>query len=284
MDKAEAEEVIRGAGLGTAAQPLIERLLPSIGMVTRLSDAQDLQPGASRMGGDPDLPEGFDWPVRSNGQVLSFLVQINLSDLPNHDFPLPSFGWLCVFYDDWGDDGASPWGGEPGDEDALKVVHFEAEPSELIRMPYPGQYNEGFTGWKPCSMEFEPRWTLPGMDEISEILDEHEDEDDEQEIDPWDICEEVCSNGLAGREQGDGLHQMFGHPFAVQGHPLRECLEAMDEPIEAASDWVLLMQIDTDEPAPGWMWGDVGAIYICIHKDDLAAGNFSNCRYTLQCG
>jgi hypothetical protein len=37
-------------------------------------------------------------------------------------------------------------------------------------------------------------------------------------------------------------------------------------------DGRLLLQIDSDEAGPGWMWGDMGRLNFCLHRDDLAAG------------
>ena len=64
--------------------------------------------GASRLGGLPDLPPGFEWPRvkknrRKDGKLLSnkrmpFVAQLDLSELPHwKDSPLPKSGWLYVF-------------------------------------------------------------------------------------------------------------------------------------------------------------------------------------------
>ncbi|WJZ02409.1 DUF1963 domain-containing protein [Corynebacterium freiburgense] len=63
--------------------------------------------GASRIGGNPDIPKGFIWPLNSSGTPLSFFLQINLADiqglqidsLPESD-PLrllPTTGLLLLF-------------------------------------------------------------------------------------------------------------------------------------------------------------------------------------------
>jgi uncharacterized protein YwqG len=43
---------------------------------------------------------------------------------------------------------------------------------------------------------------------------------------------------------------------------------------EGPTRQVLLFQIATDDPMH-WVWGDVGAYYIFIDTDRLAAGDFS---------
>jgi uncharacterized protein YwqG len=54
-------------------------------------------------------------------------------------------------------------------------------------------------------------------------------------------------------------------------------------PTAGAADWRLLLQIDTDEDGPGWMWGDVGRIYFWIKKHDLALRRFADVWLILQC-
>ncbi len=54
---------------------------------------------------------------------------------------------------------------------------------------------------------------------------------------------QLASNGLYC---GDG--DAYGSP---QGRALAD----------GAEDWRLLLQIDSDEDGPGWMWGDLGRIY-----------------------
>ena len=91
-------------------------------------------------------------------------------------------------------------------------------------------------------------------------------------------------------------HQMFGHAQTVQNEMELECDfirrgEEMrwDLPqerfIAAAGDWVLLLQVDTDDykEGPGWMWGDAGMVYFWIHRDDLTARAFDKVIAIEQC-
>jgi uncharacterized protein YwqG len=52
---------------------------------------------------------------------------------------------------------------------------------------------------------------------------------------------------------------------------------------EGAREWQLLLQVDTDEAGPGWMWGDVGRIYFWIKRPDLASLRFDDGWLILQC-
>jgi uncharacterized protein YwqG len=51
---------------------------------------------------------------------------------------------------------------------------------------------------------------------------------------------------------------------------------------ENRSDWVLLLQIDSDDFCE-MMWGDCGMLYFWIRKEDLAARNFDDVWMILQC-
>jgi uncharacterized protein YwqG len=104
-----------------------------------------------------------------------------------------------------------------------------------------------------------------------------------------ELCEALWS--------GDAVkHQMFGHANPVQNEMELECdfLRRGEKPrwdlptersISAARDWVLLLQLDTDDgkTGPGWMWGDAGMVYFWIHREDLAARAFDRAIAIEQC-
>ena len=48
-----------------------------------------------------------------------------------------------------------------------------------------------------------------------------------------------------------------------------------------APNWLLLKQITSDKHA-GMMWGDVGNLYVWIHRDALRARRFEEARVILQ--
>lgn len=69
---------------------------------------------------------------------------------------------------------------------------------------------------------------------------------------------------------GHAPHRMGGPPDAVQEPDTRE-------------DRTLLFQMFSDYPI-GWMWGDVGALYVTIRKSDLKALRFDRIEADLQGG
>lgn len=48
-------------------------------------------------------------------------------------------------------------------------------------------------------------------------------------------------------------------------------------------DWMMLLQLDSDDDGPGWMWGDAGCLYYWIRKQDLAERRFDKIWTILQC-
>jgi uncharacterized protein YwqG len=86
------------------------------------------------------------------------------------------------------------------------------------------------------------------------------------------------------------VHQLRGAPAEVQHGLFHECQLASNgvdcgspedaqtpraiELAPGAKDWRLLLQIDSDDDGPAWMWGDTGRLYYCLHRDDLAARRF----------
>ena len=82
---------------------------PAVGFTLEPSDDR---PGGSKLGGTPDLPAGFDWPVNTNpdnyhpeatGRPLDFLLQLDLADVAPHAAAadlgdaLPTTGRLVFF-------------------------------------------------------------------------------------------------------------------------------------------------------------------------------------------
>lgn len=262
-----------------------------IGLALRTCPFSESNPkaGDSWLGGRPLLPAEFRWPTWK-GRPLSFIAQIDVAGLPH--FPergvLPEKGRLSFFYD--GDQDA--WGFDPADQGSAAVFFDNSAPPELMSVTTPAGREDARTGPQRVT-SFEPVLTAPSEDS------------------PW-----IESLGLSGEQRGlyydilsaagagDGaivqapFHQMFGHPEIVQGSMELECelvssglycgdARGYEDPrAEAlkdnAKDWVLLLQVDSDE-AGGWMWGDSGMIYYWIRRDDLCARRFDRTWLILQC-
>lgn len=51
---------------------------------------------------------------------------------------------------------------------------------------------------------------------------------------------------------------------------------------KSAQDWVLLLQVDTEDSID-MMWGDSGSLYYWIRREDLRAGNWDAVWLILEC-
>jgi len=94
-------------------------------------------------------------------------------------------------------------------------------------------------------------------------------------------------------------HHLLGQPQLIQGDMRDECqLASSDGYVGSAEgydsdrakelragarDWLLLLQLDSEDQAPGWMWGDVGRLYFWIRVQDLRARKFERVWMVLQC-
>lgn len=247
---------------------------------------EPLPKGASRFGGEPDVPPDFAWP-RSEGRALGFLAQLDLSALPPSD--LPSSGWLLFFYDDR----EQPWGFDPKDGPFSRVIYVKAQREALERRPSP-EADPEFPPYEACALTFREGVTLPHpgdflFERLSVTLD------DAQHESYVELCEE-----LGGVMSGDGAHHLLGHPQLVQNDMRVECelvtngiycgdrtgyeSERGQALAAGAGRWRLLLQLDTDEVGPGWMWGDMGRLYFWIRDEHLKATAFERGWTVLQCG
>jgi hypothetical protein len=269
------------AGLGRHADALVGLARPSARLRSTPTSDEDLRIGASKLGGNPDLPPSFRWPDRE-GRPLSFIAQIALSEtaaiLSGQD--LPTSGLLSFFYD-----AEEQPGGLQSDDRGSWAVIFSAPSIALERCEPPG----GLAGeWRFRPFALEPALEItfvPGESAHVEALGLSFD----QAIDYALVFDEP---------DRQPIHRLLGHPDPIQGDMQVWCqLLSNDVQIEwgtdkrspqenelrsAAVDWRLLLQIDTQDDA-GMEWGDTGRIYYWIRSQDLAMSAWSGTWLILQC-
>ncbi|MGA6539353.1 YwqG family protein [Stenotrophomonas sp. NPDC101269] len=274
--------------LGQHAAVLQPWLRPRVGF-SRTADA-DAPVGASRIGGGPDVPADFQWPMR-NGRPLDFLLQINLADLQGlqSGLDLPAQGLLSFFYDTQ----EQPWGYDPAHGDGHCIVLLEAGDLQRLPAPHPEM------ALPPAALGFHQGWGLPhpfsadGERMVEAFQSDGIDwDDDEVADDYYDLVDAVADHGAptAGERHGLG-----GYSHNVQGDmrleaelvshglycgnqtgyqdPRRAALEA------GGAEWSLLLQLDSDDHA---MCGDSGMLYGWIRQSDLAARDLSRTWMRLQ--
>jgi uncharacterized protein YwqG len=270
---------------------------PSVRLVTQRVPLARIEPGHSRIGGRPDVPPGFEWPHWSPpestddkfGQPwnppdpvpLGFIAQIDLGNLPRMDEVLPGSGWLYFFYDRY----KEPWGYDPADRGCCRIIYANCDRSTLLRAKPPiGRDPEHIA--EPCRVEAWPELTLPdSIDDFDYGTPEYESY--------RRLRDELQKAG------GVAHHRLLGHPQIIQNPMELECQlasngiycggasQSQEKEAKAlepgAGDWRLLLQIDTDEDGPGWMWGDVGRIYFWIKQQDLKSLRFEDAWLLFQC-
>ena len=285
MDKSSLTALIAEAGLKRLSPGLEAQARPTVFVATESSSQKKPALGASRIGGDPDLPAGLPWPLRE-GRPLSFLAQFRLEDLSGFEPQglLPARGQLYFFYDAV----ECPWGFDPKHRGGWKVFHSAAP--TLVPSAAPKSLAESGR-FGPCTVRFEAGSTLPSVH--SGYVHSLGLSDDE--VDAYVELEQKVGGPVA---PGDGCHRFFGHPDQVQGDMEDECQfvsngiycggsDYYDDPRAAAlqpgaKDWRLLLQIDSDDRA-GMMWGDLGMLYFWIREQDLRSGSFEEVWTVLQC-
>lgn len=276
-------DLIENSGLDRIKDVLKNELRPSVRLHTEPIDIRHLSIGQSRIGGMPDIPLDMDWPIKQ-GIPLSFIAQINLRDLKENDGErvLPNCGHLYFFYDS----NEQPWGFDPKDRGAWKVIYIR-EQDALVRASIP----KGGTVHKLCKIKVQQEYNLPGWESIA-VKSMKLDWD---EVDLLFGLQDRISNLYKTK---GSIHRLLGHPDEIQGEmqlgcqlsshglycgdstgysdPRRGALEG------GAADWRLLLQIDSDDNVD-MMWGDCGRIYFWVEDSKLKQLEFEDTWLILQC-
>ena len=254
-DIQELREKIKAFGLERHEEKIVALAKPAIRMLPKRVEDVEIPIGASKLGGNPDLPPDFEWKLYQ-GKPLTFIGQFKLSELVpyDRDKELPAEGMLYYFCDIW-----EPFYGY----DAQYLAYFDNEHIPLVRRPHPQV--ETFRGMVKAlpshRLDFEAKVSLPiFFDRLGEHLEI--DFEDREGHSYWD---------LYNFESTSPKHHFLGYSAPVQN------------PIESPLDR-LLFQIDTDDSL-NLMWGDVGTVYVCILKTSLGKKQFGG-TYTwteMQC-
>ncbi|MFC9416607.1 YwqG family protein [Bacillus mobilis] len=247
--KNKIEVLIDKYGLTHLKEELIHTVFPCVRVVPK--QAETVAIGSSKMGGVPDLPDSFEYPVHK-GNPLQFIAQFNLNDLQNvgMDHNLPKTGMLYFFsIENYFEEDVNP-------TEAGRVLYYDVPVEQLQRA-------DGFqTNYSQCATTFELTYKLP------ELFIEDEADSDRF----LQLLEELIPDNYDN-------HQMFGEPFSVQDEVLHETGQYMDI---NPQQMTLLLQIDSDTKNCNMMWGDLGMLYFCIGNEDLKNRRFENTCCVLQ--
>jgi uncharacterized protein YwqG len=213
---------------------------------------------------------------------LSFLAQLDLAELRaagGIDW-LPDHGRLLFFYEL----AYGGWGFDPKDAGSA-VVRYE------IGMAAPAT--------EPADLSADMRFDESPVTFASDVScpsGERLDVDWEALSGPE---ERALEDAFEALQPSEPAHQVGGYPTPIQNDLMElECQLAtnglyvggskgyeghrVEELKPGASDWRLLLQLDTD-PKVGFVWGDSGRLYFWIREQDARAGDFSKAWAILQC-
>ncbi len=221
----------------------------------------------SKIGGNPYLPLGVDFPKNNEGKPLYFLAQINFAETPRlEDFP--EKGILQFYINDGDLFGLNLE--EPDLQDGFWVLFFEEVEADEARL-------QTDFSWLPDyeDLPVEPGISFPlNFEEKREAvpLSDHRVVDylgssffaqfGERQ---WEVMEAY------GEAVNAGGHKIGGYAFFTQHDPRYEL-----------GDMELLFQLDTDEKIH-CLWGDMGVANFFIGKEDLMRRDFSKVVFNWDC-
>jgi uncharacterized protein YwqG/predicted DNA-binding protein (MmcQ/YjbR family) len=247
---------------------------PSIVMATSASSAKSLGLGQSKVGGVPDLPADWEWPL-FDGKPLAFLAQVNLSEIPAGlpVEPLPKSG-ILYFFSKFG------WQKEDGDvhPDWEWTRSKEAGYSQVLyaNLPYSAVLTrrdkpEGIKTFNTAAVEFLHRPSLPRASDFCR----------DPAINPLGWSEDECDRfddlyfefyDLWLRENKvTAEHQLLGYASPIQSEITTDATR-------------LLCEIGSDYYNADMMWGDGGSIYFIIDRTALEHHDFSFITSDFQSG
>lgn len=281
MDKANVQAALAAAGLERLTKDIDLLSRPSIRLYASPVDESALQVGESKLGGVPDLPAGVSWP-EWKGLPQSFIAQIRLDEAQPYDVNhlLPPRGMLWFFYDAQ----QETFGDDPADRGGWRIFFKDSDPGQLQRTPAPAKL-PATSRFHPCSVRFaseitltqQPQLEIPGLD--------------------WTEAEQKQYDGLLSTfpdaaDHASIHHRLLGYPDTLQDDMRLQCqllshgVTDESDPRAAAlsksaMDWLLLLQIDSDEHA-GMNWGNSGMLYYWIERTDLQQQRFDDTWLVLQ--
>jgi uncharacterized protein YwqG len=280
MDKAGVEQALTQAGLDYLVKQSDLLVRDSIRISTKPVDETKLPPGASKIGGLPDLPVNSIWP-QWQGVPQSFIAQIRLEELQTYDTQklLPPKGLLWFFYaaqqDVYGDD--------PSNKGAWQVF-FTDNTEQLQRLSAPAQLPQE-ARFKPCSLSYSIELTLAVQPEL-EILGLQWNNDEQKKYDTVFAAFHKQDDTSVSLYRMLGFADVLQDDMRVQSQLNSNGIIDWESPkakklAQQANDWQLLLQIDTDEQI-GMHWASAGRLYFWIKGSDLRAGQMSTTWCVLQ--
>lgn len=273
----------------------------------------DAKPGCCKLGGNPDLPEGADWPTTEDQRPLSFLAQFDLGACESgaDDWPFPAGGLLSFFYDA----DAQPWGNDVSEYGTWRALYTKASAKALTRAAFPTSLSSDFR-FAEIVLRPHAATSLPSLTTIESDLKSPLAPIARSAPQQYDALRKALLSIPGGpadlpqlggwpREEQGSMPQtlkslvappnslgprQIPNPFApgkmmtIKGPQPQAVPPTLRAWLEGTRDWTLLLQLPSDEDNAGWMWGDVGRLYFWASRTQARAGRFEHTWLFLQCG
>ena len=271
------------AELGAHETAILASAQPAVDLI--LDGASDGTRGESRFGGAPDLPVGMEWPRNQNGEALSFLAQINLSEIAPFDGnPLPPDGWLWVFV------GSDESLGDIEHRLILRSGETKIAPATVPDEDDEEQWAEpDFLGMKPHHLRLRlradvPHYATKAFDALATQIAPDQDEQSDVEI-----ALSKLVPGPLDDKSAPYVGQLLGYASGLNADPSESAFLMREVPAEVGRDktrraaldwsgarnWVQLMKLESiiTRDLNFCVW-DAGFLSFIIHRDDLTTLDF----------
>jgi uncharacterized protein YwqG len=250
--KPELEELFEEHDLEAWMDAIVEAARLAAAIETTEPDGYQ-NVGSSRLGGHPDLPQGMEYP-KIDGELLAFIGQINLEDVPETGRRLPKLGWLYFFL------GMN----ETCSDVESRVLFYQGDRSSLetCRPPKDARfrYDFGDSQDKPFQVRFEQRLDLPDTEAVTDLgLDD-------SEIDQYVELTEKWEDDVF-----PASHQLAGNVNMAIPEIVEQAIGQQDD--SDVDSWILLARFGWDKNV-GFDFWDAGTLQFLIRRQDLETGHF----------
>ncbi|MBR5074497.1 MAG: DUF1963 domain-containing protein [Bacteroidales bacterium] len=235
--------------------------------------------GQTKFGGNPDVPDGFEWPKDSEGYPMSFILQINCSDIKKFDKEnkLPKSGIFSFFYS-WKNESMSyiDEDDDPSYNPKIAQVYYYDLPEGMLHRQAPPKKLAKEYRMTERYVSFSSQDCVPAWEDAiaMQIVD--------TDCSKIEYQSAMLESGTQGISDEDFNGSMLGYATPVED-------DTLDEP----QNEILLLQlfssnlIEEDEGTEEECYDPIefgveGKVYFYISKKDLAERDFSRVRCQLS--
>ena len=270
MEEPEIRAALQRLGLERITDRILAQVRPCIRLVLGKPGAGPV--GGSRVGGQPDAPAGADWPLMPDGEPMTFVLQLALSDPA-----LPLAGTLALFL-----------GTIDGGYNVPHRFWLIPRGTELRPLAPPGSGKDDLFGNLPVhGLKLVPGLDLPGWysldyDAVVEGLSEDE----------CNIYGEEIVSSLEPEVGRPVLGKLLGHVAGIGSDPREDAIvwdEAPDRMYDSSfttairrrdhdghrqRQWTALLVVDSCDDLELCI-GDAGYLQFLVEGDKLALGDLT---------